>query len=98
MAVRGKKISSPISISIFEYARMAFGTGLGFFASLIVYIFIAMVFFIPGFILVLREHNKPKEKRNNVLLGIGYVLMIFGVIIGMGMGSDILFSDLSEEF
>jgi len=79
-----------------EYARIGFGSGLGFMASFIVYIFIGMLFFIPGFIL-LKKEQKRKEPRQSMKI-LAYVLMAIGMIISLGMGSGTFFSELGGEF
>lgn len=84
--------------TIAEYARAGFGTGLGFFASFMVYMFIGALFFIPGFILVNREQAKPKEQQNQTMKVIGYILMFIGMIVGLGFGVGTFFSELGGEF
>lgn len=91
------KKSTIVTTSIWEYARMGFGLGLGSFAALMVYMFIGMMFFIPGFILVNKEKAKG-DKQNQSLKILGYVLMVIGVIIGVGLGAGTFFSELGDEF
>ena len=81
-----------------NYAKPAFGIGLGAFGSFVFYMFFAVILFVPGFILVKKEHAKPKDKQNNGMLATGYVLMAFGMIFGMGFGAGMFFGELGGEF
>jgi hypothetical protein len=85
-------------MGIMNYAKPAFGIGLGAFGSLIFYMFIAVILFVPGFILVKKENAKPAEKQSDGMKAFGYVLMGFGMIIGMGFGAGMFFGELSGEF
>ena len=91
----GKK-SLTSTTSIWDFARMGFGLGLGTMASFVIYIFVAMIFFVPGFILVTKQ--KKEEKQNQGLKILGYILMAIGVIIGVGFGAGIFFNELGGEF
>lgn len=83
---------------LLEYARPAFGMGLGIFASVVVYLFLAILFFVPGFVLLKKEQAKEKEKQNTTMKVIAYILMALGVIIGMGFGAGTFLSELGGEF
>lgn len=80
--------------SLMSYARPAFGTGLGLFGSVIVYMFIAMLFFIPGFVLLKTEKKKPEDKQNTSYIVIAYILMVIGCAIGFGFGAGELLGEL----
>ena len=86
------------SPSIMNYAKPAFGIGLGMFGSLIFYMFLAVIFFVSGFVLLKKEKAKPKEKQSDGMKGLAYVLMAFGMIFGLGFGGGIFFSELGGEF
>jgi hypothetical protein len=81
-----------------NYIRPAFGAGLGIFASLILFTITAIIFFVPGFVLVKKENSKPKEKQNFSVKVLGYILMAIGMGIGMGFGAGIFFGELGGEF
>ena len=83
---------------IMEYARIGFGSGLGIFASMVLFILVGLALFIPGLILVNREQKKPKDKQNNTMKIVGYVLMGIGAAVGLGVGASTLFSEISSEF
>jgi hypothetical protein len=91
-------MAKSIKPGMMNYAKPAFATGIGLFGSLVFYMFLAMLFFVPGFILVKKEHSKPNDKKNDGMLALGYVLMGFGIIFGMGFGAGIFFSELGGEF
>ena len=52
---------------ILEYARPAFGVGIGLFGSLIFYTLFAMLLFVPGFIILKKEQAKKKKNRMYIL-------------------------------
>lgn len=85
-------------LGMMNYAKPAFGIGLGMMGSFILYMFIAVLFFVPGFIVVKKEHAKPKEKQSDGMKGLGYGLMAIGMIVGVGFGAGIFFSELGGEF
>ena len=74
--------------------REGFGVGLGFLASLMVYLFFGMLFFIPGFILYVQEKKKGEKSSSLQILGV--VLMAIGVIIMGGVGFSSLVGDISD--
>ena len=41
-----------------DIAYTSFGVGLGFMASIVVYTFVGMLLFVPGFILLKKEQKK----------------------------------------
>jgi hypothetical protein len=86
----------PKQESTMSLIKFGFFTGLGSWLSLMVFIFIGLLFFIPGLIIVMKQNKKTKEERNKSLLVLGFVLMGLGVVVGMGMGL-FLFSSLLIE-
>ena len=74
--------------------REGFGVGIGFLASLMVYLFFGMLFFIPGFILYVQEKKKGEKSSSLQILGV--VLMAIGVIIMGGVGFSTLVGDISD--
>lgn len=85
------------SSSMSTMIRTGFGLTVGGLLASMIFIVIAMAFFIPGFILVKKEQKKPKSERNGTTLVVGYVLMGLGMIIGVGFGSGTFFSSLSGD-
>jgi hypothetical protein len=86
------------SPSLMNYAKPAFGFSLGMFGGLVFYMFLAVIFFVSGFVLLKKEKAKPKEQQSDVMKGVAYVLMAFGMIFGLGFGGGIFFSELGGEF
>jgi hypothetical protein len=74
--------------------REGFGVGLGFLASLMVYLFFGMLFFIPG--LVLYTQEKKKGEKSSSLQIVGVILMAIGVIIMGGVGFNTLMGDIGD--
>lgn len=74
--------------------REGFGVGLGFLASVMVYLFFGMLFFIPGFILYVQEKKKGNKASSIQIIGV--VLMALGVIIMGGVGFSTLVGDISD--
>jgi hypothetical protein len=59
---------------------------------------LGLAFGIPGFILVTRENQKPKSRRNMGLLVLGFILMALGVVFGLGLNAGGLFEGIAEQF
>lgn len=67
-------------------AKYSFASGIGFLGSFVVYMFVGMLLFIPGFILNRTELNKPKEQRIMWRQLAGLALMFMGAMFAFGMG------------
>lgn len=80
--------------------RFGFGVGLGSGLAMILFMLVAAIMFVPGFIMVKQEQKKKKEGKevNMTKLVIGYVLMGLGMIMGLGFGAGTFFSTLGGEF
>ena len=76
---------------------IGFGITLGSLLATLLFILLAMCLFVPGFIIVYKQNKLPKEKRNTALLVLGFILMGLGVVIGLGFGAGVFFSQLGEE-
>jgi len=83
--------------SIFSLARTGFGVGLGFMLASIVYIFIGILLFIPGFILLNKEQKKKKEDQRGSIKVIAFILMGLGMIITGGLGFSTLLGEVGDE-
>jgi uncharacterized membrane protein YqaE (UPF0057 family) len=70
-----------------NYWLAGFGSSSGFATTIL----LALLFFVPGFIIV----RKNKGKSIRIL---GYILMFIGVALSLGMFSDTAFNSLSNEF
>jgi hypothetical protein len=83
--------------SLGEYMKFGFGVGLGGAAAFALVLVVAMVFFIPGFIIVIKQHKLPSEDRSTTLLVLGYILMGIGVIVGGGFGATAFLSTMADD-
>jgi hypothetical protein len=59
---------------------------------------LGMAFGIPGLILVTRENQKPKSRRNQTLLILGFILMALGVALGLGFNAGGLVEGVANQF
>lgn len=73
------------------------GAGLGAGISTMLFIALGLLFFIPGVVLLAREQKKPKDKQQQSMLILAYVLLVIGAIVGLGMGANFIFSNLMED-
>jgi len=89
--------NSPNTIS--NFFKMGFGLGLGFMVVEIIFAFVAIVFFISGFILLKKEQAKEKkgEEVNGGLKILAYILMIIGALFALFLIIPII-SELGGEF
>ena len=76
--------------------REGFGVGLGFLASLMVYLFFGMLFFIPGLVLYTQEKKKQNGEKSSALQIVGVVLMLIGVVIMGGTGFNSVMGDIRD--
>jgi glycerol uptake facilitator-like aquaporin len=81
-----------------NYWKAGFGTGGGVLSAFMVAMLVALVFFVPGFILITRENKKPKESRDTTMLVIGFILMFIGVIFSTGALGGTALNSLSNQF
>lgn len=80
-----------------DFVVAGFGLSIGSFAAVMIFLIIAMLFFIPGFIIVMKQRKLEKEKRSTGQLVTGYILMGIGVIVGLGFGAGVFFDALAGE-
>lgn len=75
-------------ISGTSWLKMGFFSGLGSGLSIIIFMIIALLFFIPGLLIVLKEVKKnkklEKEDKKYGMMIFGFVLMFIGGVISMG--------------
>ena len=76
--------------------KQGFGLGIGFISAQVIFIFLGIIFFIPGYLLFLSQEKKSEPDLSKQIGGI--ILMILGVVltggIGFGLAADAL-KDLS---
>ena len=83
------------STKLMNLAREGFGLSLGFLLGVALYVFIGMLFFIPGYFLFMGEQKKG-DKANTINQALGIFLMILGVVVTGGIGFGILLDSLSD--
>lgn len=72
--------------------------GAGFLTAFSGALLLGMAVGIPGFILVTRENKKPKSRRNQALLILGFILMALGVALGLGFNAGGLLEGIADQF
>jgi hypothetical protein len=82
------------TISMKSLIKTGFGISVGMFLAQMIFIFIGLVFFIPGYILF-RKASSDKEKSSGSQIG-GIVLMGLGVVVMGGVGFGILFDSIGD--
>jgi hypothetical protein len=70
----------------------------GFLTAFSGALLLGMAFGIPGLILVTRENQKPKSRRNQALLILGFILMAIGVALGLGFNAGGLVNGITNQF
>lgn len=88
---------SPATTSLKEYIKAGFGMTLGSVAVFMICIFLAMCFFIPGFVLLNLEQKRPKEKQRTWMKVVAFILMGIGCIVGLGFGFGPMLGELVSE-
>ena len=86
-----------VTNSMGDMVKAGFGLTIGGMLASIMFLIVAMAMFVPGFIMVKKEHKKSKVERNGTTMVVGYVLMGLGMVIGLGFGATTFFSTLSED-
>ena len=81
--------------SIFKESAAGSAGFLAVFSSALV---LGMAFGIPGLILVTRENQKPKSRRNQTLLILGFIMMALGVALGLGFNAGGLVNGIKNQF
>ena len=81
--------------NIFKESAAGSAGFLAVFSSALV---LGMAFGIPGLILVTRENQKPKSRRNQALLILGFILMAIGVALGLGFNAGGLVEGVANQF
>lgn len=84
--------------ALIDNVKSGFWLGIGSMLSSIIFIFIGMLFFFPGLILLNKEREKTKEMQNQTNIIIAYVLMALGALFSMGMGFNFIASNFMEDF
>lgn len=86
------------SFGIKDYMKIGFGVGAGSMMASMIFVFIGMLFFFPGLVLLSKERKKLQEEQNKTNMIIAYVLMAIGAIFGLGMGFNFIANGIMEDF
>ena len=81
--------------TIFLESLVGTGGALGAISGALV---LGMAFGIPGLILITKENAKPKSRRNQTLLILGFILMAIGVALGLGFNAGGLVEGIANQF
>lgn len=81
--------------TIFLESLVGTGGAIGALSGALV---LGMAFGIPGLILVAKENAKPKSRRNQTMLIIGFILMAIGVALGLGFNAGGLVEGITNQF
>jgi hypothetical protein len=65
--------------------------------AMMIFLALGMLLFIPGFLIVRREQAKPKDQQSTGVKVVGYMLMILGAVVALGLGFGAILSTLMEE-
>jgi uncharacterized membrane protein YidH (DUF202 family) len=77
--------------------KEGFAVSIGAMGAFILYIFIGMLFFIPGYLLFMSEKKKSRVGNGvTVIQMVGIILMIIGVVLMGGLGFGVLLGDLGD--
>lgn len=80
--------------SLRSLVKTGFGLSIGFMLGHILFIVIGLAFFIPGYILYMK--NKKSPDSTNKIFSI--ILMAIGVIIMCGLGFSSLLNNMGDMF
>lgn len=79
------------------FFRMGFFSSLGGILAMMIFVFIGLVFFIPGLLIVLSQKKKEGSEKSKGMLILGYILMIIGCIFGLGMGIGVIAGQIGDS-
>ena len=80
--------------SIMNSFKSGFGLGLGFNLSVVVFMAIGFLFFLPGYVLFKKEQDAGRKGSTTLITGV--VLMGIGVIIMGGFGFGMLMEGIKD--
>lgn len=77
--------------------RTAFAFGIGAFAAQIMFVFVGILFFIGGYVMLNREQKKEKAEQAGWRKAVGFALMGIGVAVAGGIGFWAMLGEVGEE-
>ena len=93
--IRFNSIMARNTISMRSLVKTGFGISVGVLLANMIFVFIGMAFFIPGYILFSRASSEKKESGSQIT---GIVLMAIGVVIMGGLGFGLLLDSAGDMF
>ena len=91
-----KKTSGFFGAPIRDYIRFGFGVGFGHILATIIFLFFGLAIFIGGYVLFAKEKKKDEKDRSQGKMVAGLALMGLGCVLGLGMGSSLLFESVGD--
>ena len=74
--------------------KTGFGLSIGLMLGQIIFILIGLAFFVPGYILYMKDKKSPDSTNKSLSIA----LMVVGVIIMGGLGFGFLLDNMSDMF
>jgi len=74
--------------------KQGFGLGIGFISAQVIFIFVGILFFIPGYLLFISQENKTDPTVSKQISGL--VLMLLGVLLAGGIGFGFLIDAIGD--
>lgn len=74
--------------------KQGFGLGIGFISAQVIFIFVGILFFIPGYLLFVSQEKKKEPSVSNQIGGLS--LMILGVALAGGVGLGLLVDAIND--
>jgi len=74
--------------------KQGFGLGIGFISAQVIFIFVGILFFIPGYLLFVSQEKKTDPTVSKQISGL--VLMLLGVVLAGGIGFGFLIDAIGD--
>lgn len=74
--------------------KQGFGLGLGFLSAHMIFVFVGLLFFIPGYLLFVSQEKKPDPDASKRIGGL--ILMFLGVVLAGGIGFGFLIDAIGD--
>ena len=74
--------------------KQGFGLGIGFISAQVIFSFVGILFFIPGYLLFISQENKTDPTVSKQISGL--VLMLLGVLLAGGIGFGFLIDAIGD--
>ncbi len=74
--------------------KQGFGLGIGFLSAQVIFIFVGILLFIPGYLLFVSQEKKTDPTVSKQISGL--VLMFLGVVLAGGIGFGFLIDAIGD--